>query len=83
MDEAITFTQTAFKHGVTKEAICQAVKEFIYDEPVEGYVNKYLMLGFDHNANLLEIMYNRVDENTMNVFHAMPCRPAWRGLANQ
>lgn len=82
MDEAITFTQTAFKHNVTKEAIYQAVKDFLYDEPVAGYVNKYLLLGFDGNANLLEIMYNRINEDTINVFHAMPCRPGWRELAN-
>ncbi|MHC6202748.1 hypothetical protein ACYULU_06100 [Breznakiellaceae bacterium SP9] len=46
------------------------------------YVNKYLLLGFDGNTNLLEIMYNRINADTINVFHAVPCRKIWRGLAN-
>jgi len=33
-----------------------------------------LLIGFDLSGNLLEIMYNLVDEDTANVFHAMKCR---------
>jgi hypothetical protein len=33
-----------------------------------------LIIGFDRKANLLEIMYNIIDEDTINVFHAMKCR---------
>ena len=39
--------------------------------------NKYLVIGFDKNANLLEIMYNVIDEDTINVFHAMECRKSF------
>jgi D-alanine-D-alanine ligase-like ATP-grasp enzyme len=53
----------------------------IHEELLEGYANKYLVLGHDANANLLEIVYNRIDENTIRVFHAMPCRPVWYDLA--
>jgi len=35
--------------------------------------NVYLLLGFDMNANPVEIMYNEED-NGINVFHAMPCQ---------
>ena len=51
MDEAITFTQSAFKHGVTEVAIRHAF----------AYV---------------------IGPNKIRVFHAMPCRKPWRGLAN-
>jgi hypothetical protein len=42
--------------------------------PVEDDENQYIVLGFDNSGNLLEIMYNRTDEETVNVFHAMKCR---------
>jgi hypothetical protein len=32
------------------------------------------VIGFDRNANILEVMYNVIDENSINVFHAMKCR---------
>ena len=41
---------------------------------MENYVNKFAVLGFDLKGNLLEVMYNLVDEDTANVFHAMKCR---------
>jgi hypothetical protein len=40
----------------------------------EVYANKYLVVGFDTKGTLLEIMYNIIDEDSINVFHAMPCR---------
>jgi len=36
--------------------------------------NKYLVIGFDRNALPLEVMYNVIDDKTINVFHAMRCR---------
>jgi hypothetical protein len=38
------------------------------------YRNKYLLIGFDRNSNLLEIMYNIRTDGSYNVFHAMKCR---------
>ncbi|GMO57866.1 MAG: hypothetical protein Ta2G_17810 [Termitinemataceae bacterium] len=82
MDDAVTFKSTAFKHGVEKTDIYNAFDTFIYEEPMEDFINKYLLLGFDTQANLLEIMYNRINVDTINVFHAMPCRKAWRDIGN-
>jgi hypothetical protein len=42
-----------------------------YDGPIENMENKYIRLGFDRSGNLLEIMYNEIDEHTVNIFHAM------------
>ena len=41
---------------------------------MEDLDDKYIAIGFDTNANLLEIMYNPIDNHTINVFHAMSCR---------
>jgi hypothetical protein len=42
--------------------------------------NKYLVIGFDPAGKLLEVMYNVVDDQTINVFHAMKCRKAFYPL---
>jgi hypothetical protein len=55
----------------------------LFDGLIEGYDNKYLLTGFDSRGNVLEIMYNLVDEQTAHVFHAMRCRNAYRMLRNQ
>jgi len=39
-----------------------------------------LLIGFDNNANLLEIMYNVIDEQTVLVFHAIKCSNMHRAL---
>ena len=46
----------------------------LFDELIEGYTNKYLLAGFDRSGNLIEVMYNLVDEDIANIFHAMKCR---------
>ena len=46
----------------------------IFDEIIEGYDNKYLLIGFDIRGNLIEVMYNLVSDDIANIFHAMRCR---------
>ena len=70
----IEFNPSSFKHGVEEDDIKRVIERFIYEDPLEDYDNKYLVIGFDTKGKLLEIMYNYIDENTINVFHAMPCR---------
>ena len=76
MDVSIEFNQAAFVHDVRKEDIRNAFDNACYDGSIdeEDTDNKHLLIGFDRNTNLLEIMYNVIDENTINVFHAMKCR---------
>jgi D-alanine-D-alanine ligase-like ATP-grasp enzyme len=81
MDEVIIFKKTAFKHDITEVDIRSVLDNPVYEDLLEDFANKYLVLGHDANANLLEILYNRIDENTIRVFHAMPCRKAWYDLA--
>jgi hypothetical protein len=41
---------------------------------------KYVFIGFDKSGNLLEIMYNHIDDQTVKVFHAMKCRKQFREM---
>ena len=76
MDITIDYNESAFEHGVSKENIAHAVKTKIYDAPLVGYINKYILVGFDMNGNLLEVMYNPDDNDVYKiyVFHAMKAR---------
>jgi hypothetical protein len=77
MDVSIEFNPSAFKHGVTEADIRWAFDTARYDgwfnEGEGPDKNKYLLIGFDRNGNPLEILYNIIDEKTINVFHAMKC----------
>jgi hypothetical protein len=74
MEYDIRFNPAAFKHGCTEADIRRAIFTKVYDGPILGYDNKYLAIGFDTVGNTLEIMYNDLDGNSINVFHAMKCR---------
>ena len=70
----VEFNQAAFKHGVCEADIRNAIINVLYDDVWDDAEDKHLLLGFGCNGNLLEIMYNVIDEQTVNVFHAMKCR---------
>ena len=80
MDISINFSQSAFRHGVDEADIRFAFDNKLYDERLddsdgEDDINaKYLLIGFDRNTNLIEILYNVINENSLKVFHAMKCR---------
>ena len=83
MDTGIEFNQSAFKHGVTETDIRYAFTHAVVDHPVAGEEEKNLLIGFDRNANLLEILYNIESDQKINVFHAMRCRRAWRTFVDK
>jgi hypothetical protein len=70
----LVFNPATFKHGVTEQDVETAMATALFDELIEGYSNKYLLAGFDSHGNLIEVMYNLVDEDIANIFHAMKCR---------
>jgi len=78
MDIAIEFNPSAFKHGVTEADIRWAFDTAAYDgwfDRGDGLAkDKYLLIGFDRKGNSVEILYNVINSNTVNVFHAMKCR---------
>jgi hypothetical protein len=75
MEYSIRYNTSAFKHGFTESDIRQAIDTRVYDALLKGYENKYAAIGFDTAGNPLEIMYNYIDSETINVFHAMRFRP--------
>ena len=80
MDVMVKFVPSAFKHGVTEANIRHAILNWKYDDIFEDEPDKHLLIGFDSNANLLEIMYNVIDEQNLKVFHAMKCRDTFLPL---
>ena len=82
MEISIVCKQSAFKHGATKDDIRWAFNTAKYDCLVEGFENKYLLIGFDAQGNLLEVIYSDLGENNISVFHAMKCRNALISLLN-
>ena len=74
MEDSIQFNPSAFKHGFTSADICKVIETKIYEGQLEDFANKYTIIGFDTAGNLLEIMYNIIDSDSINIFHAMKCR---------
>jgi len=70
----IEFNKSAFKHGKTEENIQYAMWHPLHEQLLELYENKWLIIGYDTNGNLIEVAYNIINDDTVNVFHAMPCR---------
>ena len=83
MDIVVKCVPSAFKHGVTEANIRHAILNWRYDDKFADDPEKHLLIGFDTNANLLEIMYNVIDEQNLKVFHAMKCRNAFLLLLNE
>ena len=72
MDLVIEFNRAAFTHHIAEEDIRFAISTARYDATIDEDEsgNKHLIIGFDRNAKALEIMYNVIDQDTINVFHA-------------
>ena len=69
----LIFHDSAFKHNLTEADIHHAFETCCFAGQYQNCTNVILLLGFDNNANPVEILYNEED-NGINVFHAMPCR---------
>ncbi|MDR3324594.1 MAG: hypothetical protein LBS82_01210 [Spirochaetaceae bacterium] len=79
----VQINESALRHGVTREDIHRALETVVFDGLLSKYANKFLLLGFDRNGNLLEIMYNIKANGSYNVFHAMKCRKEFYHYAEE
>jgi len=77
MDVIVEINEAAFRHNIDREDILCAYMNRIYDAAVEGLPERYAAIGFDRAGNPLEIMYNPIDDNTINIFHAMKARKSF------
>jgi hypothetical protein len=64
----VMFNDSAFRHNCTEADIRHAIDTWLYDDLWDDKTDKYLLIGFDMNGNLLEVMYNTQDRQTLNVF---------------
>ena len=80
MDEEFIFKLSAFKHGIVEEDIRSAFERRVLDFSMPDEENKNLLLGLARDGSLLEIIYNVLDDDVINVFHAMRCRKAYHAL---
>ena len=74
MDVVVEFNEAAFRHNISKEDILHALKSKIRAGAIEGFTEKYAVVGLDLAGNPIEVMYNPIDNNSINVFHAMKVR---------
>ena len=80
MEEEFIFKKSAFKHGIVEEDIRNAFKQRMFDHVLSEKDDKNLLLGLARDGVLLEIMYNVLDDDVINVFHAMKCRKTYFAL---
>ena len=78
------FRDSAFKHGVTAEAIEHAVEYSMHwdDDAYGTEPPKVLILGPDHAGNILEVI-GEYDADELKVFHAMKARPQFLDLLDE
>ena len=77
MDVIIEYNESAFRHNISREDIRHALKTKVYAAAMDGFPEKYAVIGFDRAGNPLEIIYNPVNDNTINIFHAMKLRKSF------
>jgi len=78
VEDKIIFNPSAFKHEFSKEDVFKAIESKIYEGPVKGFENKYAIIGFNSKGALLEILYNIIDSESINLFHVDKCKPNFR-----
>lgn len=74
MELEFIFRTSAFKHDLKEADIRHAFETCRYMGQYGNRENVFLLLGFDMKINPFEILFNEIEGNTVNVFHAMPCR---------
>ena len=62
MNIGVEFNNAAFDHGIKKEDILNALNTKICAIAIEGYPEKYLVIGFDRAGNPLELLYTKAAE---------------------
>ncbi|MDR1447001.1 MAG: hypothetical protein LBI90_08920 [Treponema sp.] len=76
----IEYHEAAFNHHVSEADIEWALATQFYEKPAAD--GSFLAIGFNRAGNPLEVAFRELDDRTLFVFHAMPCRQQWLDEAN-
>lgn len=71
---------SARRHGVDDEDMLHAVDNSMAVEDLSEDPDRWLIIGPDRVANLLEIIVLITEEGTEMIIHAMPLRAIYRKL---
>jgi hypothetical protein len=71
---------SARRHGVADEDMLHAVDQSLAVEDLGADPDRWLVVGPDRSANLLEVIVLVTEEGTEMIIHAMPMRAAYRRL---
>ena len=71
---------SARKHGVADEDILHAIDHALAIEDIGEDPDRWLVLGPDRAANMLEVVVLITAERTQLAIHAMPMRPIYEQL---
>ena len=58
-----------------------ALRTQFFERPASD--GTYLAVGFNRVGNPLEVAYRELNDGSLFVFHAMPCRQKWLALVNE
>jgi hypothetical protein len=75
----VVIQDSAFKHGISAYAINICLLHIRAEIILEAEPEKRLFVGFDHNANPLEII-GIMEDDTLFVIHAMKLRKKFHHL---
>lgn len=71
---------SARRHGIADEDILHAVDHSMVIDDVGEDPDRWLVIGPDRTANLLEVVVLVTAEGDEMIIHAMPLRPVYRKL---
>ncbi|HEY4279008.1 MAG TPA: hypothetical protein VGM91_12340 [Conexibacter sp.] len=71
---------SARKHGVADEDILHAIDHALATEDIGEEPDRWLLLGPDRAANVLEVVVLTTVEGTQMAIHAMRMRPIYQRL---
>ena len=75
----IEYHEAAFAHHVAEADIEWALRTQFFEKPASD--GSYLAVGFSRAGNPIEVAFRELNDDSLFVFHAMPCRQKWLDAA--
>ena len=71
---------SARRHGITDEDMLHAIKHSMVVDDLSEDPDRWLVIGPDRAANILELVVVVTTEGDELIIHAMPLRPIYKKL---